>query len=242
MPAINKNIVLVYKPAGLTPLETLNLLRQKYPFYSQSVLSYAGRLDPQAEGVMLVLVDEENKQRQQYLSLDKEYSCQILFGLSTDTGDVMGLVKEIDPRTVSLDEVRQKSEELVGRHQQIAPTYSAPGIDGKNFTKEIEIYALKVRTEKRFSSQEVMAEITKKINQVPGNNFRQKEILKRWEEILQPEKFIWQVFTITVTCSSGTYLRVLANDLGMKLGQPALVYSLKRARVGDWIEKDCLIL
>ena len=242
MPTINNNIVLVYKPAGLTPLETLNLLRQKYPVYRSAILSYAGRLDPQAEGVMLVLVDEGNKQRQQYLSLDKEYSCQILFGLSTDTGDVMGLVKEIDPRIVSLDEVRQKSEELVGRHQQIAPTYSAPGIDGKNFTKEIEIYTLEVGTEKRFSSQRVIAEITKKINQVAGNNFRQKDILKRWEETLKSKKLTWQVFTLTVSCSSGTYLRVLASDLGMKLGQPALAYSIKRTKVGDWTEKDCLIL
>ena len=68
----------IYKNEGETPLECLERFRVEQPIYKDAVLSYAGRLDPMAEGVMLVLVDEENKNREKYLSLDKTYEVEIL--------------------------------------------------------------------------------------------------------------------------------------------------------------------
>ncbi len=87
-----KEIISIYKKLGETPLECLNRLRLEKPDYKEAVLSYAGRLDPMAEGVLLVLVGEENKNREKYLSLSKTYIVEILWGIETDTYDLLGRV------------------------------------------------------------------------------------------------------------------------------------------------------
>jgi hypothetical protein len=84
----------LYKKLGETPRERLERLRTQKPHYAHEVLSYAGRLDPMAEGVLLCLVGSANKRREAYLDLGKEYVLDILFGFSTDTYDVLGRVME----------------------------------------------------------------------------------------------------------------------------------------------------
>ena len=85
---IGGEVLNLYKNLGETPLERLERLRTQKPLYEREVLSYAGRLDPMAEGVMLCLVGQANKRREQYLDLSKEYTIAVLFGVSTDTYDV----------------------------------------------------------------------------------------------------------------------------------------------------------
>src|SRR3989344_64050 len=87
------SILNLYKRLGETPRERLERLRLEKPLYENEVLSYAGRLDPMAEGVLLTLVGPENKRRDEYLNLSKEYVVDILFGFSTDTYDVLGKIK-----------------------------------------------------------------------------------------------------------------------------------------------------
>src|SRR3972149_4445698 len=83
-----------YKQLGETPRERLERLRAQRPHYEHEVLSYAGRLNPMAEGVMLCLVGSANKRREAYLDLGKEYVLDILLGFSTDTYDILGRVME----------------------------------------------------------------------------------------------------------------------------------------------------
>ncbi len=86
--------VYIYKNLGETPLEALTRLRLERPELQNEKLSYAGRLDPMAEGVILVLIGEANKSREKYLNLSKEYEFEVLFGFATDTYDLLGLVVE----------------------------------------------------------------------------------------------------------------------------------------------------
>ena len=65
------SVLTVYKKRGETPLQALNRLRKEAPKLENEILSYAGRLDPLAEGLMLVLIGEANKKREKYLNLDK---------------------------------------------------------------------------------------------------------------------------------------------------------------------------
>ncbi|HDQ16562.1 MAG TPA: hypothetical protein ENN31_00340, partial [Candidatus Vogelbacteria bacterium] len=104
----------IYKPQGLTPKETLNLLRLERPDLVEEPLSYAGRLDPLAEGVLPVLVGkEENQNREKYLKMDKKYLARFIFGFSTDTGDIMGLIKEKSLNS-SLEEFNfEKAKDLI---------------------------------------------------------------------------------------------------------------------------------
>ncbi len=77
-------LFLTYKQWGETPLEALERVRLENPHVKNIPLSYAGRLDPLAEGVLLVLCGEANKSRSEYLGMDKEYECEVLFGIKTD--------------------------------------------------------------------------------------------------------------------------------------------------------------
>lgn len=87
------NIRIVNKKVGQTPLECINELKKNEPALVHVPLTYAGRLDPLAKGVLLILVGDECHKKDEYLKLSKEYEVTILFGFVTDTYDVMGKVE-----------------------------------------------------------------------------------------------------------------------------------------------------
>ena len=84
--------VFVNKQPGETPLEALARYRATRPdLVATTPMTYAGRLDPMASGTLLVLVGDECKNKDAYLGLDKEYEIEVLFGISTDTQDALGI-------------------------------------------------------------------------------------------------------------------------------------------------------
>jgi tRNA pseudouridine55 synthase len=84
-------VLKLYKKVGETPLECLERFRKNHPKFKNQKMTYAGRLDPLAEGELLVLVGESCKNKEKYLKLDKEYLVDILFGFETDSYDLLGL-------------------------------------------------------------------------------------------------------------------------------------------------------
>jgi tRNA pseudouridine55 synthase len=68
-----EQVITVNKPIGLTPLQAVTQFRKKFPLYASEKIGYAGRLDPMAEGLLLLLVGDNNKTKEQYEQLDKEY-------------------------------------------------------------------------------------------------------------------------------------------------------------------------
>ncbi|MFA6392660.1 MAG: hypothetical protein WCW54_01040 [Candidatus Paceibacterota bacterium] len=86
------NVIKVYKKVGETPLDCIQNLKKDRPELGLLPMTYAGRLDPLAEGVLLLLVGEECKKKDEYLNLHKEYEVEVLFGFATDTYDVLGKV------------------------------------------------------------------------------------------------------------------------------------------------------
>ena len=101
------------------------------------------------------------------------------------------------------------------------------GIDFEPPTKEIEIYNLEILEEREIKKEDLQKEILEKIDLVKGD-FRQVEIKTTWQELLigAPEKF--QITKFKINCSSGTYVRSLANEMG------GIAYSIKRTRVGEY--------
>jgi tRNA pseudouridine55 synthase len=130
---INKNV-------GETPLELINRIRIEMPDLKNERLSYAGRLDPMAEGQMLILVGDENDDREKYLGLDKEYEAEFLVGVSTDSGDILGKITEIQisPRLGS-GQVNPKQTpnpksqilKLKSINEQKYPWFSGKTVNGK---------------------------------------------------------------------------------------------------------------
>lgn len=269
----------VYKPFGFTPLQVLDLLRENHVEYKNQKLSYAGRLDPMAEGVMLVVTGEENKTKQKYLELPKEYEFEILFGVATDTGDILGLSKTKKYKNLDFGDFKNKLRKILpdflGRKNQTYPAYSSPLIAGKSeFEKEVEIFSLKLVSVKqvtllilkktiltklkRFSKIQIENPIRsshealnlrfvplvwpstpRPVTRHPASNgvkdFRQDRIIKTWEKFFKETgRNNFMVAKLKVTCSSGTYVRVLAEAIGKKLDMPACAFSIKRTKVGDW--------
>lgn len=244
---MNPNVITIYKKLGETPLAALDGLRVEKPEYADATLSYIGRLDPMAEGDMLVLVGEENKNREAYLGLDKEYIFEVLFGIATDTQDILGLITDIGLGTVLEKEAIEKAlASFVGKRTQEYPAYSSKPVDGKPLhmwaregkldeieipLKEVEIYSIRLEDFREMQKEELLQFARERVTLVKGD-FRQAEIIARWEESLASStEDSFQVANIKVYCSSGTYVRSIAAALGAQVGMPALALSIRRSRI-----------
>ncbi len=249
----------LYKARGETPLARIDRFRAENPQYKHIPLSYAGRLDPMAEGVLPVLVGEANKRRSQYLNLDKEYVCDVLFGFSTDTYDILGeltdAVTRSSHRYVSQAMLGEYLAQMGGTRVQKYPPFSSKPLEGTPlFVKarmgqldefelpeqEITIRSLTLLGNKKITQEELLAKIQSDIKMVRGD-FRQEKIATLWNESLRVLYGLsFDMASIGIACSSGTYVRSLAHELGIKLGVPALAYRILRTKAGGWRVEDAL--
>jgi len=238
------------KEMGETPLECMERFRQSQGLDPLLPMTYAGRLDPMAEGVLLVLVGEECKDKNKYLGLDKEYEVEVLFGFATDTYDILGKISSTCPtcgkKGIHMSDMWEHLQKFKGKFVQEYPAYSSKTVDGVQLhtlanegnlpdempTKEVEIYDIEMLEEREIDSQTLLEGIKNKIAKVKGD-FRQNEIIDLWEQNLQGSDS-YKIVKIKVSCSSGTYMRSLAHNLGRKLGVPALAYSIKRNKIQNF--------
>lgn len=240
----------LYKQLGETPRERLERLRVQKPHYEHEVLSYAGRLDPMAEGVMLALVGSANKRREAYLELSKEYELDILFGFATDTYDILGKVMETgDTETIDRDSVSRGLNEFRGHIEQEYPPYSSKTVEGKSLfewarlnalgslvmpSRSVTIYHIDVVSLYKVPEPALLAYIEDSVNRVTGD-FRQEDVLRLWKRHLKKEgDRLFPAATVKIECTSGTYARSIAHGLGKELGVPALALHILRTKVGEY--------
>lgn len=257
-----KKVVVLDKKEGETPLEALSLFRNKHKEYKDVSMTYAGRLDPMASGVLVLLCGEEVKNKEKYLAQDKEYEFEILFGFATDTYDILGKATaspnfhRSDLKSVRQGlaerELKEKINESLkffrGKIIQKYPVYSSKTLNGKQLwqygregkeverpQREVAVKSLKFLGLKNIKKEKLAKDIEKRISKVNGD-FRQKEIIKIWGKVLADEKLPKQFFvgSFKIKCSSGTYIRVISSDLGEKIGIPSLAYKIKRTKVGRY--------
>jgi tRNA pseudouridine55 synthase len=144
-----KRLLPINKPKGLTPLQTINVVRKKFPDLTKEKIGFAGRLDPLAHGVLLLMLGEETtKEKDTYLNLSKEYEFEAVFGVATDTYDTLGLINVIanavkqSPDEIASSSLIPRNDELekrikafiqtkLGKQTQIYPPYSSKPVDGK---------------------------------------------------------------------------------------------------------------
>ena len=242
----SEKTILLYKQLGQTPLEAIQALDIK------EKVGYAGRLDPMAEGLLLLLVGEENKKKVSYEGLTKEYRFECLVGLETDSLDVLGLVTNVysgSQISISRSALERALSGFEGSGDLPYPIYSSKRVQGKplfywaraNKLSEIEIPSKKVHISRlELNSTQVMAgkeialDAIEKVHMVRGD-FRQKAIIERWREfqIKHGEKdFI--VADMTAQVSSGTYIRSLCREIGRSFGTCGMAQSIRRTRVGEY--------
>src|SRR5690606_28653045 len=106
-------------------------------------------------------------------------------------------------------------------------------------SKEVEIYDYKFLERYKLPFKDLFKNLKQRISRTKGN-FRQSEILTAWEKIYQDNADLeFSVYKFEVNCSSGTYIRSIANDLGARLGTGAIAYSITRTRVGNYSKMNC---
>jgi tRNA pseudouridine55 synthase len=245
-----KKLVVLNKKEGQTPLEALKVFRAKHKKYKDVKMTYAGRLDPLASGLLVILLGDEVKSKEEYTKLDKEYEFKVLFGFATDTYDILG--KITNAAKVKIDkerlekQIKKSLNYFVRKFYQPYPMYSSKTVDGKPLfvyarnnqkvkipRKKVEIIKLSFLNIKNISSKKLLSDIEKRIKKVKGD-FRQDEISRIWRKHLESKDSGYLLASFQVKCSSGMYVRSLSNSLGKKLGSPALAYSIKRTKVGKF--------
>jgi len=246
-------VVAIQKKLGETPLEALTRLRAEKAEYKDETLSYAGRLDPMASGVMLVLVGDANKEREKYLNLEKVYQAEILFGVSTDTFDTLGLVTEIKAVELAEQTILDAVGSLTGTFTQKYPSFSSKPVDGIPLfaharagkrvpvpSHDVTLHEAKLLRLEKFDSLSLLKKITDQVALVQGD-FRQADITSAWQEKLGKEHMDFIVAEVTLRVSSGFYVRQYAEDLGRLLSVPSCALSILRTEAGKWGLDDCLI-
>lgn len=246
----------LYKEQGETPRERLERLRIQRPETAHEVLSYAGRLDPMAEGVLLCLAGSANKMRDAYLDMSKEYVLDILFGFATDTYDLLGRVMHSgDPANISRARVQKALNEFRGTTSQEYPPFSSKPVEGKSLfewarssslgslilpRRTVTIHHIDIENLYQIKEPMLLSYIENAISKVQGD-FRQEEILRAWHRVLLAQgtrKF--PCVTVRVSCSSGTYVRSIANSVGSMLECPSLALHILRSKVGEYTAEKSL--
>jgi tRNA pseudouridine55 synthase len=238
-------ILKIYKNLGETPLECLYRFRNLHPEYADTKMTYLGRLDPMAEGLLLVLAGN-TRAKEEYLRLDKAYEFEVLWGFETDTYDVLGLITNIGKTPEKLEnKMAGLLKKTSTQKTQSYPPFSSKVFKGNYLrAREVKVDELYVpergikifsidHIHTRFvSGREILRDVSERIALVKGN-FRQKEIIKSWKKNLDLEKqFLISNFKTDV--SGGTYIRGLAHNMGKIIGNSAIAYSIKRTRVGEY--------
>lgn len=247
----NIDMQLLYKELGETPLACIERYRTSQKISPKIPLTYAGRLDPMAEGLLILLEGEECKQKEKYTSLDKVYEFEILVGFSTDTYDLLGLVTDQSLLHLDVDKFTDILKSFSGSQIQKYPLYSSKTYNGKQLFKygkskdkidipehEVSIYSLSYINLYSITKEVLEEKIHKKISLVLGD-FRQKEIQQKWHDLFEKtSQKEFQVFSCQINCSAGTYVRQLVFDIGRSIGVPCTTFSIKRIQVGSYSVSD----
>ncbi len=207
-------IINVYKEQGYTSFDVVAKLRG---ILKERRIGHTGTLDPDATGVLPVCVGAATKACELLLDKDKEYEAVLLLGVETDTQDISGKVRKTRTVTVSEEEAINALMSFVGTYEQVPPMYSALKVDGRKLCE----LAREGKTVERVPRPVTIYSIEVLDTSFSGGTGECGEKTIRFR----------------VTCSKGTYIRTLCEDVGRKLLCGGCMKSLKRTRVSSFLEE-----
>ena len=175
---------------------------------------HLGTLDLEGEGLLPITINGATRLFDFFLNKDKTYETIFKFGVLTDTLDASGQILKEKPCDVSLDEVEKIAQSMLGKQPQMPPLYSAKKVDGKTAYKQAR------------KGEEIV--------------LSPKEI--EIYDIKVLEKLDKTLFKLQISCSSGTYIRSIARDMGEKLSTYGIMQSILRTKCGIFDIKDSFTL
>ncbi len=214
-------IILIDKPTGISSFGVVAKVRGqlKTEFGHKVKVGHTGTLDPFATGLLILLSGKMTKKSNEFLKLDKVYEATLKLGYISSTGDPEGEIAEVAfsehcgaseiSGFYTLNTIKSALQKFLGKITQTPPKFSAIKINGQR--------AYKLARE--------------------GKDF---EIPSRQVEIYSIEilDYNYPELKIRVHCSSGTYIRTLAEDIGKALNTGAYLTALRRIKIGNYDVKD----
>lgn len=208
-------IILINKEAGITSFGVVSRIRK---IFNIKKVGHCGTLDPEATGVLPVMIGQATKLSKYLVEHDKEYIARVKFGVKTDSADSEGNIIEVDNFKLDIEKeafYREASFKLVGKQKQIPPMYSAIKLNGKKLyeyardgieiereARDIEIYSIDIE----------------------NIDYDKNEIVFRTK------------------CSKGTYIRTLCESLAETIGTIGYMKELTRIQVDNFRIEDSIKL
>jgi len=205
-------VVLIHKEKDFTSFDVVAVVRR---LIGQKKVGHTGTLDPNATGVLPVLLGTATKAQDIIPSHDKRYRADFRLGLATDTLDIWGEVTERKPSHVTEEEIKKALPGFKGEIEQLPPMYSAVSVGGKRLYQ----YAREGK------------EVERKPRKVTVYSLE----LLRFDEADQTG-------TLDIYCGGGTYIRTLIDDLARSLGTVGVMTDLVRYEACGYRLEDCITL
>ena len=213
-----EGILPIYKQRGITSHDVVFKVRK---ILKMKKIGHAGTLDPEVDGVLLLLLGGATKVSDYAMDLGKSYSAEVCLGIKTTTEDLTGeVLEECNVSDIDINKIKDVLQTLIGEIEQTPPIYSAVKVKGKKLYE----YARAGKFDVEIPSRKV--------------NIYDVEFIED-SDYYKDNKFY---FSINISCGKGTYVRTIATDIGKKLNLPSTMSKLTRTRSGKIELDNCLTL
>lgn len=247
---------LVYKPPGILGTQIANIYKQKH---NKTKVCICGKLDPMAEGQLLLLYDEHCKKMNNYLGHSKTYQFTILWGFKTSSDDTLGLINNtrlINDTNINYDYVESELQNFTGSYNQQFHKYSAKPVHNNNGEKhslwdwtnqnrldEIIIpsksvhvnYIKQLKTEKKNFNElkRSIISILEKLD-TTNNTFCKNDAIHNWNTFNYKNLYNTNdvyITTFEAQVSTGYYIRQFISDFGEKTGLLGTALNINRIKI-----------
>ena len=213
-----EGILPIYKERGITSHDVVFKARK---ILQMKKIGHSGTLDPEVDGVLLLLLGGATKVSDYAMDLGKSYRAEVCLGLKTTTEDLTGeIVADCKVSNINIDEIKEILSSMIGEIEQTPPIYSAIKVNGRKLYE----YARRGQFDVEIP--------TRKVNIYDISFIENSEYYK-------DDKFY---FSIDISCGKGTYVRTIATSIGEKLNLPSTMSKLTRTRSGEITLENCLKL
>lgn len=211
-----EGILPVYKERGMTSHDVVFKVRR---ILQMKKIGHSGTLDPEVDGVLLLLLGGATKVSDYAMDLGKSYRAEVCLGVKTTTEDLTGeIIEEKVVDNIDINRVKEILKTMVGEVEQTPPIYSAVKVKGKKLYEYARAGKFDVEIP------------TRKVN-IYGIDYIEGS------EYYKDGRFY---FSIDIDCGKGTYVRTIATSIGEQLNIPSTMSKLTRTRSGKITVDNCL--
>ena len=239
-----------YKEPGITPLEFINTIKKQYP---DKKICYTARLDPMARGKIPVLFGDECKNMHHYTNLSKTYEVKVMIGYKTDSDDVLGILENtLDSNSITSHDLITNYKSLFEIENEITNNtitqkyhyFSTKALLARSKNKntdttsthDVTLLSSKIIDNGELDLKEWINDCITIIDKVDKTkDFRQKEIIEQWKNIVkqaqEQENTKIHYITLQLHVGSGFFVRQYIRDISDKIGVPLLCYDIHRINI-----------